>query len=223
MKQYPHTLTAGEIREFVKTVSPLILEIGCHEGTDTLAFLESMPQATIFCFDCESRAIARWYNNLQKRRQLSSSVFLVPKAVADVDGSRMFHASTGRAGYREDWDFSGSLSQPTGHYQRSPEIKFKDPIDVPCIRLDTWYDTRYGDTSNTVIDFVWADVQGSQLFVIEGAQETFKKVRYLYIESHSTPLYADEPTQEELIKKLAPWFCPIGIYARENILFEQRS
>ncbi len=210
-------LTAEEIGYLVG-VSPTLLEIGSHEGSDTAKFLRAMPEAQIFCFEPELRAILRFNDLLGS----DPRVTLCEKAVADVDTPRMFYASTGKAGGRADWDFSGSLCRPTGHYTRSPKIRFKDPALVPCVRLDTWF-AEHLVTIGCSIDFCWADVQGSQRLLIAGGRETLVNIRYLYIEAHDPIAYAGEPTQEELIEELAFAFTPTALYARENILFRNKG
>ncbi len=228
MERFRHTLTAEEIKGLVGE-SPTMLEIGSHEGTDTVKFLDAMPGAHLTCFDCEKRALARFAARLDEYDGpgiTGGSLMLIEKAVADVDGQLDFYASTGKAGKREDWDFSGSLCKPTGHLTRSPEIKFKEPEGVPCCRLDTWWESegyRSDKPRADAIDFIWADVQGSQRMVIRGAREVLSRTRYLYIEAHDPPAYAGEPTQDELIELLAEWFTPVAVYARENILFERNA
>ena len=138
-------------------------------------------------------------------------------AISDCDGSHRFFPSTGKAGHMDDWDYSGSLNRPTGHRERSPEIDFKEQIEVPTNRLDSWLHVT--EIGNRLIDFAWVDPQGSQRKVIAGGQETLARLRYLYIECHHPfPLYEDEPSREELIA-LLPDFEPLGIYAQDNILF----
>jgi hypothetical protein len=78
------------------------------------------------------------------------------------------------------------------------------------------------DRKVEVIDFIWADLQGGQVFFIAGARMALSVTRYLYIECHEQPLYADEPTQDELITMLRPEFTPLGIYERNNILFQNK-
>ncbi|MHC4371539.1 MAG: FkbM family methyltransferase, partial [Planctomycetota bacterium] len=90
------------------------------------------------------------------------------------------------------------------------------------IRLDTWLDETDPDRKVEVIDFIWADLQGGQVFFIAGARMALSVTRYLYIECHEQPLYADEPTQDELITMLRPEFTPLGIYERNNILFQNK-
>jgi FkbM family methyltransferase len=214
-------LTPQEIYDLVGA-SPLLLEIGSHDGSDTVELLREMPDADIHCFEPEVRAIKRFRKRMNQGGWVRVTLYEV--AVADVDGSRSFWASTGKAGKMEDWDYSGSLCKPTGHFQRSPEIDFKEPVEVPCIRLDSWYNV-YRHTApdhKRIVDFIWADVQGSQCLVVAGGWKTLDHTRYLYIESHNPPLYAGEPTQQDLIQLLDPLFTPMALYAQENILFKSK-
>ena len=202
-------IQTSEIQKLVGPI-PTIVEVGCHDGSDTVRFLTLMPKARVFCFDCEQRALIRFKKRLGK----DPRVTLYEKAVADVDGEKLFYASTGHAGKYGDWDYSGSLCKPTGHLTRSPEIKFRDPVLIPCTRLDTWL----GETDLYRIHFLWADVQGSQRLLIAGGHAALSLTDYLYIESHDPVAYAGEPTQEELIDDLSKLFQPLAFYG-ENILF----
>lgn len=216
MKTINRSMTAIEIRGLVGD-SPLMLEIGSHEGSDTAKCLAAMPGITLHCFEPDQRPIARF----KERIGDDSRVHLYEMAIADMDGACEFFPSTGKAGHMEDWDYSGSLNQPTGHHKRSPEIGFKDPILVATSRLDSWlYLTDIGDS---IIDFAWVDPQGSQRKVIAGGQETLARLRYLYIECHHPfPLYDGEPSRDELIA-LLPTFEPTAIYERDNILFKHKG
>src|ERR1700734_4400073 len=53
-------LTHEAIAALVGKPDPVILEIGCNDGTDTLALLRVMPQASFHCFEPDARAIARF-------------------------------------------------------------------------------------------------------------------------------------------------------------------
>ena len=221
IREFPHELTAENIANFVGR-SPLMLEIGSHEGSDTAKFLEAMPGISLWCFEPEQRAIVRFKDRIGS----DPRVTLYEAAVAHLDGEHVFYPSGGKAGHMDDWDYSGSLNTPTGHLERSPEIKFKEPVTVKCRSLDSWLDSVYGqplEDEDRDLDFIWADVQGSQRDVIAGGQKTLKITRFLYIECHHpSPLYEGEPSREELIA-LLPDFEPMGIYATDNILFKHRN
>jgi len=219
MQKIDHTLTAEEIRDLVGT-SPLMLEIGSHEGSDTVKFLKAMPLIRLYCFEPDPRPIERF----QLAMDDDPRMIFEQTCIGHADTPQPFNPSTGRAGGMEDWDHSGSLQKPTGHLKRSPEIGFKEPVVYKCRRLDTWLLLLLGDGlpyDLKQIDFIWADIQGSQRKLIAGGPMALAITRYLYIECHHEPLYDQEPTQEELID-LLPGFEPLAIYDRDNILFRNR-
>jgi FkbM family methyltransferase len=220
LPHYPK-LTATEIAGMVGT-SPLMLEIGAADGEDTVEFLKAMPGARLYCFEPDRRALEAFGRRWNASRATGSPV-VVMLGVTDIDGEKPFWPSGGKAGHLGDWYLSGSYSKPTQHTIRSPEIFFPEkPIQMPSIRLDTWLDETDPDRTIEAIDFIWADVQGGQIAMIAGARMALSITRYLYIEVHEKPLYADEPTQEELIIMLRPEFKPLGIYEGNNILFKNR-
>ncbi len=213
LHDHPHSMTAKEIKSLIGD-SPLVIEVGSHDGSSTVEFLKEMSGLRIHCFEPDERPIARFKEAIGE----NPCVTLHPCAVAEIDGMKPFYASTGAAGHMDDWDYSGSLHEPTGHYERSPEIGFKEPALVRSVRLDTWFKLK---STVEIIDFAWIDCQGGQVGLIAGGRLALAVTRYLYIESHSTPLYDGEPTQAELIAML-PGFEPLGIYEGENILFRNR-
>ncbi len=69
---------------------PVILDIGCNDGTDTQHFLNLCPQAQLYCFEPDPRAIARF------RKKLGPSldkVKLLEIAISDRNGVIEFHPS----------------------------------------------------------------------------------------------------------------------------------
>jgi len=211
LPHHPDKIQPEAIAGLVGRPDPLLLEVGCHEGEDTAKMLAAMPQATVYCFEPDPRPIARFRTLFID----DSRVVLYRGAVTDKDGTTAFYPSTGKAGHSDDWDYSGSLRKPTGHLIRSPEIKFKPPIEVQCTRLDTWLaDNPY----IRMIDFIWIDVQGGQQALIAGGKLTLALTRFVYIECHQQPLYDGEPTQKGLVA-LLPGFGAMGVYEQDNILF----
>ncbi len=218
VRRFSHKLSADEIRRLVETPIPVILEIGCHDGTDTAEFLRAMPNAFVHCFEPDRRAAQRF----RERFANDSRVAFYEQAIADVDGELPFHPSTGQASNCADWDLSGSLCKPTGHLTYSPTIQFKAPVSVSTIRLDTWAAAHLLDEES--IAFAWVDIQGAQRRFLKGAQLALLRIRYLYIETHNIPgcqMYEDEPSQQEMME-LLPDFEPLGIYERDNLLFKNR-
>src|SRR5215831_6774458 len=81
-------LTHHAIAALINKPNPTILEIGCNDGSDTLAFLRVMPQAKICCFEPDPRAIARFKNNLGSDLD---KVRLVEVALSNRTGKVDFH------------------------------------------------------------------------------------------------------------------------------------
>lgn len=64
----------------------------------------------------------------------------------------------------EGWDASGSIRKPKNHLADFPEVTFDEPITVQTMTLDT----RCDENGIEAIDFIWMDVQGSEIDVIRG-------------------------------------------------------
>ncbi len=222
-------LNAGDIRNLVGTDSPLILEIGCNDGTDTLKFLEAMPHSRVYTFEPDPRAIKRFRGNVSDHRVILSEV-----AVSATDGKATFYGSSGRAPARsrrpgalaccflDEWDLSGSLCRPTGHLTFSPWTTFPESrrYQVKTIRLDTWLSNH---PEIETIDFIWCDVQGAEVMVIQGGTNTLAITRYFYTEFYNKPLYEGQLPLSKL-QEMLPGFQLLGIYSSRrdrNALFER--
>jgi len=225
MNKISHDMEPHEIATYVKKANPVILEIGCNDGTDTNKMLETFPGASIHCFDPDPRAVERF-----KRTVSSDRVSLNEVAISESDGVAVFHGSSGQPPGKQrnndhycrllEWDLSGSLNVPTGHLKMSPWVTFPEDrqYEVETIRLDTWY--RAADIGE--VDFIWADVQGAEALLISGASETLRHTEWFYTEYYSTPMYADQPNLEE-IQKMLPNFKLVALYGTTNALFKRIS
>jgi FkbM family methyltransferase len=206
-------LTAFDLGGILPDKVLSILEIGTHEGEDTEKFVEQFPQAVLHCFEPDERAALIFRGKFAA----NPLVYFSQVAIADDVGFLDFYASTGQAGGRKDWTLSGSLQKPTGHLAKSPEIQFKDPVKIPCVTLDHYFE----EWDRKQIDFAWIDVQGAQLAVLEGAKETLLRIRYIYMECHIHPMYEGEPTQEDFLDlMITKGFEPMACYERYNFLFK---
>lgn len=221
---HPAGLSAEEIRGMVGD-SPLMLEIGCHDGSDTARFFKAMPGLRhIYCFEPDPRPrerFCRLLGNTIPRDRCS----LIPVAISDADGPAVFWQSDGQPPSKPTdgewppemaahWDASGSLLKPTDHLIYSPWVKFPSQIAVDAVRLDTWL---LCNPDVGTIDFIWADVQGAEAKIILGAPRALAQTRYLYTEFYDKPLYQGQPNLLGICTLLSGWTL-LGNY-RENALF----
>jgi len=174
-------LTVEKIRSFITKDDPVILEIGANNGQTTVEFLEFFPNAHLFCFEPDPRAIAKFKKNIE-----SPNVKLIEAAVGANSGHVMFHQSSGMEHIDPaGWDHSGSIRKPKSHLEVWPWVKFEKKIPVPMIRLDDWI------LENQIeeVDFIWADVQGAESDLILGALQTLKKTNFFYTEFSDVEWY----------------------------------
>jgi FkbM family methyltransferase len=187
---------------------PVIIEVGANIGQTTAAFLNEMPNATIYCFEPDPRAISEFRKNIN-----CSRVHLVESAVGNENGKIIFHQSSGVSEY-DNWNQSGSIRKPKEHLNEWPKVTFETQVEVPIIRLDDW--EKSFDIS--LIDFIWADVQGAESDLILGGLETLRKTRFFYTEYGFKELYLGQASLEE-IDGLLPEFSATRVFDMD-VLFQ---
>jgi 2-O-methyltransferase len=211
----PGALSAAEIRQLVGKDDPVIVEVGANCGQTTVELLKAMPGATIFAFEPEPRAIAKFRAVIA-----NPNVHLYECAVGAVSGTISFHQSSGAEylpEYSEGWDQSGSIRRPNSHLKVWPWVKFEKQITVPITTLDAWSEQHRISEA----DFIWADVQGAESDLVEGAAQFLKSSRYFYTEYSNDEWYEGQITLAELLKKL-PDFDLVRRYAMDA-LFRNRA
>jgi len=199
MKREIHSLnkeqgghTAKEIRYLVQKRNPVIIEVGANIGQTTVQFLNEMPEATIYCFEPDPRAIKEFKKNINV-----SNVHLIESAVGNQTGTITFHQSSGNDEYK-DWNQSGSIREPKNHVKIWPKITFQNSLEVPIIRLDDWVKSN----DIPVIDFIWADTQGAESDLIKGGGEALGKTRFFYTEYGFEELYEGQISLDEIDRLL---------------------
>lgn len=216
-EQYIDTvpLSMEELSSLISKNHPVILEIGCNDGTDTKRLRTAFPKATIHCFEPDARAQIRFVNN----GGLDICTSLHRTAVGAVDGKVIFNVSSGRENLEmpRGWDLSGSIRKPLSVLTEVPWIKFENQVEVAITTLDLFFE-KY---ELSLVDFIWMDVQGAELDVIRGGAKALKSVRYLYTEYDDGGLYDGGATLLEICRSL-PDFTLLKRYA-EDALFVNKN
>jgi len=210
----PGTLSAVEIRQCVGKDDPIIIEVGANCGQTTIEMLSAMPRATIHAFEPDPRAIAKFCAAVTH-----PSVHLYECAIGAINGSISFHQSSGAehlADYSKGWDQSGSIRRPNSHLKVWPWVKFEKQITVPIMTLDTWSELHQVAEA----DFIWADVQGAESDLVEGAARFLRSSRYFYTEYSNEEWYEGQITLAGLLEKL-PDFDLVKRYPMDA-LFQNR-
>lgn len=192
----PGALTAAEIRHLVGKDDPVIIEVGANCGQTTVELLKAMPGATIHAFEPEPRAIAKFRDAIA-----NPNVHLYECAIGAVNGTTSFYQSSGAEHlleYRQGWDQSGSIRRPNSHLKVWPWVKFENQITVPIMTLDDWSMQH----QIAQADFIWADVQGAESDLVEGAARFLRSTRYFYTEYSNDEWYEGQITLADLLEKL---------------------
>jgi len=197
---------------------PIILEIGCNDGSHTLEFLRLFKNSKVFAFEPDPRALESFSRNVKDSRAK-----LFDLAISDADGATEFYVSGGMPSpeWKElrpkGWDLSGSIKKPKGHLEMHPWCTFNESIVVKTKRLDTWC----REEGIEAIDFIWADVQGAEENLIRGGKEALHRTRYFYTEYSNQELYEGQIGLNGILK-LLPDFEILCRFSADVLLTNKR-
>jgi FkbM family methyltransferase len=178
---------------------PMIFDIGACEGEDSIRLSRAFPSAKIHAFEPVASNVEKIRANFARYAPQLSEPH--PIALGDFDGTGRLHLSSGHPeGIPRDagWDFGNKSSSllPPSPLMRShhPWLRFESQVTVRVERLDTFC-RREGISG---VDFVYLDVQGAELQVLEGAGSLLQSIRAVWLEVEAVELYAGQPLAPEV-------------------------
>lgn len=173
------------------------VDVGANVGFYTLHFAKRVgPRGRVFAFEPDPRNALLLRRNLELNR-FDSFVEVADAAVSDKDGRATLHRSDEA---HSGW---GSLAAHAGE---------TSSVEVPTITLDSFLDARGIDR----VDFLKADVEGSEIELLRGAERSLKKrrFRYLFIEFNGVRLAERGLGLEEFLTPLeGAGYRPAGPHA----------
>lgn len=173
----------GFIKKFLPE-NPVVIEAGAHIGLDTVQMSKSWPNGTIYAFEPIPELFERLKANTRKLKNVNCH----PLALADsVTVAKMF-VSSGVS------DGSSSLLPPKEHLTEHPDVYFQTEIEVQTTTLDDWV-RKHGVQR---VDFLWLDMQGSELAALKAAPLVLSLVRAIYIEVSLKEMYEGVPLYPEV-------------------------
>lgn len=174
----------------------IIFDIGACEGEDSIKFSSRFPCACIYTFEPLPKNIKRINGNLKKYK--TKNIKVIKKALSDKNGSATFHVSSGKPPKAsDDWDYgnkSSSLLAPDKTKNVHKWLKFKEKINVKTERLDTFAESE----GIQEIDFVYMDVQGAEMMVLNGAGKFITRIKAIWLEVESVELYSHQPLKKDI-------------------------
>lgn len=177
----------------------VVVELGAHQGEDTVQLRRVFPNALLYSFEPDPR-------NIHAMRQNGTACLttLIEAAVADHDGTAEFHLSSADMRSAPAWvkseDYAGSSSlKPAAGLARShPWCNLDKSVIVRTVTLDTFARARGIEH----IDFLWADVQGAEDLLIAGGQRILANTGFLYTECSDQGEYQGQIGLDEIVRRL---------------------
>ena len=181
--------------------NPVIFEFGACHGNECrmLCGMLTSPFSAYFAWEPDPRTLLRIH-----ARGLPAGVVLVEAAVGATDGKATFHLSEGyEEGSTDCHTYSSSIVPPSGELKKwFPWMQFKAAVEVNVRSLDSFCLEHKIDH----IDFIWADIQGAERYMLEGGRESLKQTKYMYIEQTVYRYYEGQWTYREMVRALkADW------------------
>jgi FkbM family methyltransferase len=167
----------------------VLVDIGGHEGgfTDFFRVNKSLVSAIIF------EPLPQEADKLRKKFSASPEVIVMEAAVGNHEGEIKFNEYSS-SGTSSILNFNENLNA-SAHLDRETLIEHK----VKCVQLDNVAVVQ----DYKEIDLIKIDVQGAELMVIQGAENTLKKTKKLMVELSLQPVYRNSPLITDIIQELA--------------------
>lgn len=182
-----------EVNNFVRLVKEyfdekgvkIILDIGSRYGNQSISLRQAFPNSKIYAFECNLDAIKVWRNNVEQK-----DIYLVEKAVSDVDGTIEFYPINPERTITTHKDGNIGASSLLKANPEYPYEKYsQDCIKVQSTTIDAW--AKENDTKS--IDLIWIDLQGAELRAFAGMENTLKSVKMIHTEIAFKPVYIGQP------------------------------
>ena len=180
-----------------------IFDIGSCEGEDSIRLKKRFPNASVYTFEPLPDNVAKIKKNFAKYGHPADKIFQI--ALSDKNAKAEFYVSSGHPDHlpkTDDWDFgnkSSSLLAPKEHTKTLEWIKFNKNVEVETVRLDTFCIANAVDS----IDFIYMDVQGAELLVLEGAGKILQNVKAVWLEVEAIELYDKQPLKNDVEEFMA--------------------
>lgn len=147
--------------------NPIILEAGAHYGEDTIILSTRWPKGTIYAFEPNPKA----FEKLKKAVKDYSNINIFPFGLYSKTGDYPLWVppeNDGTASLLKD----NELPESTAWYHG------EKPITIFCMNLDQWASQEGVDR----IDYMWLDMEGTELQMLNSAPKILKTVKVISTE-----------------------------------------
>jgi FkbM family methyltransferase len=150
-----------------------IILIGAHYGNEYNDFLETDVKNVVMFEPLKNNF------SVLSKNIIDQNVVLINKALGNENKKITMFVETANKG------MSSSILEPKLHINQYPHIVFNEREEIDMVRLDD-----VGLDMNKY-NFILIDVQGYEMEVFKGAEETLKNIDYIITEINNVELYKD--------------------------------
>jgi FkbM family methyltransferase len=180
--------------------SPVIIEAGAHNGTDTVELAQLWSHGSVHAFE----PVPSLFLELRNKTKNLGNVFCYPLALAPQKGRQRLNLSGGVS------DGSSSLLEPALHRTFHPEVTFESNIEVEAVTLDSWAE----DHAIGKVDLMWLDLQGMEPAVLRSSPRILSEVKVVHTEVSLAAVYAGT----ELYPQFRAWMESQGFSVVQEFL-----
>lgn len=181
-------LPALEHQAILTAIQPtVVIDVGANRGQFALDVKRATPAARVVSFE----PLPHEADIYEEIFDSSSTHQLVRKALAASSGRALMHVSGAP-------DSSSLLPIGAGQREAFPGTAEVAEVDVDAVTLD-------GTAADLGLDarsLLKLDVQGAELDVLRGGDDTLQRFRWIYLEMSFVELYEGQPLATDLIAHL---------------------
>jgi FkbM family methyltransferase len=145
-----------------------VWDVGGHFGYTSLVFANILGKCTnVYSFEPNKYNLERFKRNLDLNPHLSKKIHIVPLAISNIQGQEAFSISKNVDGSQSSGSHLAKASKPL-HQSVYDKFHFSDTL----VEVSTW---DLLAESYPEPDLVKIDVEGSELFVLEGGMNFLSK------------------------------------------------
>lgn len=180
-----------------------ILDIGAMDGWEGVNLAKVFPDATIHAFEPSKANCERCVKTyMLQPAHVRSRIGLSQIALSDVTGPIEFYAVDEAKAAAVKGKINtgmGSLLQLENPDMWPWEHNAQMTTNVQGFRLDDW--CKESGTAN--VDAIWMDVQGAELHVLRGAENTLANIQVIMTEAGVKPYYHGHTLKPDIDQYLA--------------------
>ena len=173
-----------------------IFELGARDCNNTEIFHNTYTESKIYAFECNPNILKSCGKKIRNLKRAK----LIEKAVTDKNGTLYFYPVDQDKSEKTNWSDgnpgASSILKISNKYPDEKLVQYR--ITVPTIKLSSFIKIE----KIKYIDLLFMDIQGAELLVLKGLEESINKVKIINTEVSFLEMYEKQPLFKDIKKFL---------------------